>query len=207
MDEKITCWIEQLESPTTRPRRWTTVSLGGILVLEALLITDQFWKLIKKASFHLVFVVHLESLLWCFGGAGRDGDYDAPLLSFREQQRKPREHAEKEEDSAEEIKMKFKIYLMLQSITKTKNRNGSRTMMMKFLEECVSIGAWRAGREKLEEETSRFTAARPSETERQWRWWSKKIATSTRRRFKSGIAKPKKRKVINEEPFSWNRAD
>jgi hypothetical protein len=49
------------------------------------------------------------------------------------------------------------------------------TMMMKFLEKCISIEASkkRKGEKKLEEESSRFVATRP--TERQWRWIQKRL--------------------------------
>jgi hypothetical protein len=80
-------------------------------------------------------------------------------------------------------------------------------MMMKFLEKCIDWSTNRkerkkrereGERKKLEEESSRFMAARP--TERQWRWiqkWARKlqqIASSGVRRFKNGIAMPRKSK-------------
>jgi hypothetical protein len=98
--------------------------------------------------------------------------------------------------------MKFKIYLMLPKHNKKKNPKNETVCEWgrhwnnddKIPGKMYRLEAQTRGKKKLEEESSRFTAAR------QWRWiqkWASKIATyrleRCARRFKNGFEIPKKK--------------
>jgi hypothetical protein len=148
-------------------------------------------------------------------------DYDAFAFIISRKAQKPREHRGKKTVRPSR-EMKFKIYLMFQKHNKKKKKKKQRKKetvcewgrhwnnddeipgkMYRLEHKQKKRKRERKKREregerkKLEEESSRFMAARP--TERQWRWiqkWARKLHRDAQKKEKKKFSKVKKLKAI-----------